>query len=136
MPIRGQAPVPRVGCIRFELVQLRNRLQPLVDEHRGNSKTYNNRHVTNIDEIESLHQHVLREMMRLVEKLERDMWSAPFQRLFADGDPYDEPTPRAITEAAAIVIDFCRANLLLARDQRCSGSHRVRRHHRQHRAPS
>ncbi len=101
-----------------ELVKRRNRLQPLVDEHRRSSKAYKNRRVRNIDELEALHQDVLHEMMRLVEKLERDMWSAPFQRLFVYRDPYDEPTPQAITEAAAIVIDFYRANLLLARETR------------------
>lgn len=101
-----------------ELVQRRNSLQPLVDGHYRNVKAKVNRHVMNIDELEALHQHVLHEMMRLVEKLERDMWSAPFQRLFADGDPYDEPTPRAITDAVAIVIDFYRASLLLARETR------------------
>jgi hypothetical protein len=101
-----------------ELVQRRNSLQPLVDELRGNYKIHKNRSVMNIDELEALHQYVLREMMRLVEKLERGMWSWPFQRLFANGELYDEPTPRAITEAAAIVTDFYRANLLLAREVR------------------
>ena len=101
-----------------ELIQRRHTLQPLVDGRHKSVKTYANRHVISIDQLEALHQHVLREMMRLVEKLEHDMWSAPFQRLFKDNEPYDEPTPREITNAATIVSDFYRANLLLARETR------------------
>lgn len=108
-----------LAAFASELVQRRNSLQPLVEGHRGNFKTYTERHVGSVDELEALYENVLREMLRLVEKLDRDMRSAPFQTLFADRELYDDdPNPRTITDAASIVSDFYRANLLLARETR------------------
>ncbi|MBS4729856.1 hypothetical protein MSM1_19990 [Mycobacterium sp. SM1] len=100
------------------LVQRKNAVQHLVDEHRRPHTRPSGRMVTDARDLERLVNEVNNEVIRLAECLDCYMRSAPFQRLFGDRDDYDEPTPRDVTAAAEAVIDFYKANLLLARTVR------------------
>lgn len=100
------------------LVQRRNAVQHLVDEHRRSHARPSGRKVTDARDLERLFNEVDSEVVRLAECLDCYVRSAPFQRLFGDREDYDEPTPRDVTAAAEAVIDFYKANLLLARTVR------------------
>jgi hypothetical protein len=100
------------------LVQRRNALQHLLNDHRNSVAPAPRRQMSTADELRLLAAEVSDEVVRLAENFALYMNSPPFQRLFTDRDLYDEPSPETITLVATTVIDFYEANLLLARDTR------------------
>lgn len=100
------------------LVQRRNELQPMVDDHRSSHRRPVGRRVNDARDLERLVNEVNTEIIRLAECLVCYTRSAPFQRLFGDRELYAEPTPADVIAAAEAVVDFYRANLILARTVR------------------
>jgi len=100
------------------LVQGRNALQRLVDDHRSGYAPRSGRKATNFAELYDVTNEARLEVWRLAEGLQLYMDSAPFRRLFTDREEYNEPTPRLVTLAAGTVIDVYEANLVVARNTR------------------